>query len=236
MPNTTETSVRWLPQTPTDRELVLSELNAILSSHHFRNSKRYPALLNYVVNKALDGYSGELKERPLGVEFFNRTPDYDTNTDPVVRFSAGEVRKRIAQFYHERGGESALQVNLPLGSYVPEFKLRSSSLELNEESVPVPGAARPTDQGTVASGISTSPGKAPASRGRATIVFRWRFFWPVALLVALAPTGIYAFHRKAASTVAEKPGLVCIDFDKDGKMIVNAKQPLLPGGRWNKQA
>jgi hypothetical protein len=35
---------------------------------------------------------------------------------------------------------------------------------------------------------------------------------------------------------AKKPGLVCIDFDEDGKMIVNAKQPLLPGGRWIKQA
>jgi xylan 1,4-beta-xylosidase len=34
----------------------------------------------------------------------------------------------------------------------------------------------------------------------------------------------------------EKPGLVCIDFDEDGRMMVNAKQPLLPGGRWIKHA
>jgi hypothetical protein len=33
----------------------------------------------------------------------------------------------------------------------------------------------------------------------------------------------------------EKPAIVCIDFAKDGRIIVNSKQPLLPGGVWNKQ-
>ena len=47
--------------------------------------------------------SGDLKERTLGVEVFGREPGYDTNADPVVRISAGEVRKRIAQYYHENG-------------------------------------------------------------------------------------------------------------------------------------
>jgi len=60
----------WIPVTSADRELVLRELEAILASYHFRGSKRYPALLKYVVKAALDGHSGDLKERTLGVEVF----------------------------------------------------------------------------------------------------------------------------------------------------------------------
>jgi len=51
------------------------------------------------VEQTLAGNEDNLKERTLGVEVFHRTPDYDTNLDPVVRLCAGEVRKRIAQYY-----------------------------------------------------------------------------------------------------------------------------------------
>lgn len=104
------------------REQVLSELEIILSSYHFRGSKRYPALLRYIVYAALDGRSSDLKERTLGVEVFGRHPNYDTSADPVVRISAGEVRKRIAQHYHESDQSSPLRIELPLGSYIPEFQ------------------------------------------------------------------------------------------------------------------
>lgn len=114
----------WTPTSAEDRELVQKELDSILASYHFRGSKRYPAMLKYVVGAALEGHAGDLKERTLGVEVFGRDPDYDTSADPVVRFSASEVRKRIAQYYHENGSNSQLQIEMPLGSYVPEFLLR----------------------------------------------------------------------------------------------------------------
>ncbi len=116
----------WMPGTAEEREFVLEELEVILSSYHFRGSKRYPAFLKYVVDAALDNRAGDLKERTLGVEVFGRDPGYDTNADPVVRVSAGEVRKRIAQYYHENGEHSRVQIELPLGSYAPEFLHRGS--------------------------------------------------------------------------------------------------------------
>jgi len=119
------TTTAWMPGTAEERAAVLQELEAILSSYHFRGSKRYPALLQYVVDAALENRTGDLKERTLGVEVFGRDPGYDTNADPVVRVSAGEVRKRIAQYYHENGDASRVQIELPLGSYSPEFVLRS---------------------------------------------------------------------------------------------------------------
>ena len=118
-------NARWVPATAEERQLVHKELEAILTSYHFRGSKRYPAFLKYVVEAALDTRLGDLKERTLGVEVFGRDPNYDTNADPVVRISAGEVRKRIAQYYHENGNGLRVQIELPLGSYVPEFIPRS---------------------------------------------------------------------------------------------------------------
>ncbi|MFZ0339912.1 MAG: hypothetical protein WAL45_17930 [Terracidiphilus sp.] len=126
MSASTNSTEQWTPVSTADRELVLKELDSILASYHFRGSKRYPALLQYVVDAALENRIGELKERTLGVEVFGRDPGYDTNGDPVVRVSAGEVRKRIAQYYHENGHASRVQIELPLGSYAPEFLLRAS--------------------------------------------------------------------------------------------------------------
>src|SRR5690348_2331818 len=105
-----------------DAEAVREQLGRILASPLFKNSKHYPALLRYVVEHTLEGHGAPLKERALGVEVFGRDPQYDTNLDPVVRTSACEVRKRIAQYYHEAGRETEVRIDLPSGSYVPEFR------------------------------------------------------------------------------------------------------------------
>ena len=62
----------WHPQTREDRDAILLELQQILASPHFCNSKRYPALLQYIVEHTLAGKADQLKERTLGVEVFER--------------------------------------------------------------------------------------------------------------------------------------------------------------------
>jgi hypothetical protein len=111
----------WHPQTQPERDVVLRELQTVLASPHFAASKRYPALLKYIVENTLAGKSDLLKERTLGVEVFDRPATYDTNADTVVRYTAGEVRKRLQLFYHEEGRHSSIRISLPAGSYVPVF-------------------------------------------------------------------------------------------------------------------
>jgi hypothetical protein len=111
----------WHPQTAEDRQAVLAELQEVLASPPFCNSKRYPALLEYIVQNTLDGKSDQLKERTIGVEVFDRPSSYDTSTDTVVRYTAGEVRKRLALYYHELDRKPLIQILLPAGSYIPEF-------------------------------------------------------------------------------------------------------------------
>jgi hypothetical protein len=122
----------WHPKTRQDQEDILQEMEEVLASPQFCNSKRYPALLRYVVQSALSGHGDLLKERTLGVEIFHRPPDYDTNADTVVRYTAGEVRKRLSLYYHDH--ESRLQISLPAGSYAPEFLC-------NQEEIPSQTAA-----------------------------------------------------------------------------------------------
>lgn len=102
---------------------VLKQLEKIATSEHFRNSKRYPALLRFIVEHTLSGRTDILKERTLGTEVFGKPSDYDTNADPIVRVTAGEIRKRLAQYYRTAGHEHELSIDLPLGSYVPQFHI-----------------------------------------------------------------------------------------------------------------
>ncbi|HYM05248.1 MAG TPA: hypothetical protein VEU11_01695 [Terriglobales bacterium] len=126
------------------------QLERILASHAFRNSKKYPALFRYVVEHALRGETTQLKERTLGVAVFGRDPDYDTSSDPIVRTTAGEIRKRIAQYYDDAQRENEIRIDVPPGSYAPEFRLPRR---------PWPAAAKGT---TVASAVPWKSRRWPA--------------------------------------------------------------------------
>jgi hypothetical protein len=100
---------------------ILEQLDRVLNSAPFRTSKRCSDLLRHVVNAACEGNLDFLKERTVGIAVFDRDPDYDTNQDPVVRNTAGQVRKRLAQYYMELGHDQELRIELPAGAYVPQF-------------------------------------------------------------------------------------------------------------------
>ena len=116
-------TMSWVPESEAEKRALEEQLEKVLAHSVFRSSKRCAALLRHVVVSALKGQAALLKERTLGVEVFGRDAAYETNLDPVVRTTAGEVRKRIAQYYHEAGHASEIRIDLPAGSYVPEFHL-----------------------------------------------------------------------------------------------------------------
>src|SRR3954470_10190474 len=105
------------PALLSDPAAIREQLHRLLAYPLFANSKRYPALLAYTVEQSLLGNSGELKERSIAVEVFGRVPTYDANSDPVVRITAGEVRKRLTQYYYDPTHRGELVIELPIGSY-----------------------------------------------------------------------------------------------------------------------
>jgi hypothetical protein len=108
---------------------ILAELEHVLQSHHFSASKKCSRFLRHIVEAAVDARLDCLKERTLGVDVFDREPHYDTNQDPIVRGTAGEVRKRLAQYYLEPGAHK-LRFTLPPGSYIPEVHALSPQAEM----------------------------------------------------------------------------------------------------------
>jgi hypothetical protein len=116
---------------------VREQLERLLAHPLFSNSKRYPVLLAYTVDQTLKGAGAELKERSIGIEVFGRAPSYDANADPVVRITAGEVRKRLMQYYYDSAHDGELIVELPSGSYVPQFRAPAPLPEL-PPPVPLP--------------------------------------------------------------------------------------------------
>ncbi len=157
---------------PRDRAAVLDTLQAILASPHFRKSKRYPALLDYSVRHTLDRDFNQLKERIVGAEVFGRPADYDTNDDPVVRIAAGEVRKRIALYFNEHP-DSPVRIDLPIGSYVAEFRIlkNDAAIDSGAKLQSETASARPVtlvpapDAGPVSAGV---PAPQPSRKFRAS--------------------------------------------------------------------
>ena len=127
-------------------ERIREELNRILASHEFRTSKRSQDFLRYVVDHTLRGEADLLKERTIGVDVFGRSSDYDPSDDATVRVKAGEVRKRLGLYYAEQGARNPIRIDLPLGSYVPEFReseTRAAPAQPSGEASVSPPQAQP---------------------------------------------------------------------------------------------
>jgi hypothetical protein len=118
------------------RQAALDQLARILDSPQFHSSKRCSEFLRYVIEQAAENHFDCLKERTVGVMVFDRDPAYDTNQDPVVRGTAGEVRKRLAQYYLDPSHDGELRISLPSGSYVPEIHPPPEKLEVVQPSKP----------------------------------------------------------------------------------------------------
>lgn len=173
-------------------QAVHTQLERMLDNPHFRHSRRFPSFLRFVVEQTLAGETDALKERTIGSEVFGKDPDYDTALDPIVRVTAAEIRKRIAQYYQEPGHRNELQISLPSGSYVPQFQWprqgQQVALHPGSDS-PLPLAAGRQTEGE----DDLPPSSASIAKPS------WRIAAGVALLAILAVAGwMYLRPRPSA--------------------------------------
>ena len=117
-----ETSQRMPVPKERPAAVIQETLAEILISNPFRASKQAQMLLRFIVDKTLSGHEELLKERVIGIEVFGRRPDYDTNSDPIVRARVSEVRKRLA-LYYQIEHQKAVRISVPLGSFRAAFEL-----------------------------------------------------------------------------------------------------------------
>ncbi|MDR3734119.1 MAG: hypothetical protein P4L10_01125 [Acidobacteriaceae bacterium] len=126
------------------KEAVRIQLGQILQSEFFHGSRKCCRFLEYAVDQVLQGRpQEEVKERTVGMEVFDRPPDYDTAQDNIVRGTANEVRKRLAQYYGKPDSGNTLIIGLPSGSYVATLEW---SPNLAVESTPALDSQLPQHQ------------------------------------------------------------------------------------------
>lgn len=161
------------------KRAVQDEMERILHSESFRSSPRSSQFLRFVVEHTLEGRHDRLKERIIGIEVFGRKPSYLTEGDSVVRVRATEVRKRLSQYYASVPQSSGCRIEIPPGSYIPQFV---SSEGTNREDTLVAREPIPSQLPVL---------YPPAKR-------RWFRLAMAALFIAL-PAGVLTAYRLSAA-------------------------------------
>src|SRR5262249_47131655 len=107
-------------------QAVREHLAALLRSNAFAHVDRLKRFLRYVVEETIAGRAENLKEYSIGVEVFDRETSFDPRTDPIVRVQARRLRARLGRYYDDEGRSDEFRIELPKGSYAPQFQRHSA--------------------------------------------------------------------------------------------------------------
>lgn len=228
-------------------ESVYRELERILQSHEFRSSRRSQEFLKYVVEHTLNGQSGALKERTIGIDVFGRPAAYDPSDDATVRVKAGEVRKRLGLYYAGEGRNGDVRIELPAGTYVPEFRWteHQPAVVVEPEHAPPPVTEPPVPVRTsrpsaylLVAAIILAAALFAVFRFRTGTALLDQFWAPVlrgsspVLICAAYDPGVYRLDRPPASTApprVEDFVLLTDQFVGGGDLIAESRVASLLG-------
>jgi hypothetical protein len=107
--------------TPTD-DHVRAALDRIIASDSLRHSPQLVAFFRYIVDMTLRAKGDQLKGYTIAVEALGRGKNFDPQTDPVVRITAGRLRRALERHYEADGAADSVVIDIPLGHYVPTFR------------------------------------------------------------------------------------------------------------------
>lgn len=130
------------PEAPTpvgflDQDERWETIQRIASSVNFRTSPRLRQFLIYIAERSLAGRVDEIKEYEIGWNVFGRRADYNTLEDSIVRSSARQLRKKLAEYYGSEGREEAWLVEIPKGHYEVTFTRKHNGSEATEVTIDV---------------------------------------------------------------------------------------------------
>lgn len=143
-----------MPTGAPSAEDVRAALEELLGWQGISRSPQLAELLRYVVEKTLAGEGAAIKAYAIAVDVLGRPADFDPQTDPIVRVQAKRLRNLLEQYYASGIGTSGVEIHLPLGRYVPEFR------EAERETAAVDAPAPPAGNGRRAPSLSSFLGNA----------------------------------------------------------------------------
>jgi hypothetical protein len=119
------------PQAPSKAE-VRETMRRILTSRHFVNALTKQRFLQLLCDYYLDGRASELNEYMIGCELYDRDENYNPALDPIVRVGAHGLRKRLEAYYKGEGKNDEIILELPHGTYAPNFIRRGAPQEVHD--------------------------------------------------------------------------------------------------------
>jgi hypothetical protein len=111
-----------VPSDAPSAERVRAALDEVLGWPAISRSPQLAELLRYVVEKTLSGDEGSIKAYSIAVDVFGRPQSFDPQADPIVRVQARRLRTLLEQYYEAGESRADVEIHLPLGRYVPEFR------------------------------------------------------------------------------------------------------------------
>jgi Tol biopolymer transport system component len=124
--------------TKPDPDKIRRQLDRLLASPEFARTDRMARFLRYVVEHSARGRTDALRERQIGIEVFDRPPDWDPKLDNVVRSEARRLRDKLNAYAASASPDETVRIAIPKGSYIAEFvDLRPETVSALVES---PGA------------------------------------------------------------------------------------------------
>jgi len=100
---------------------VRDELQAVLASRAFRQSRGLARLLRYICSRGLLDEAGPITEYTIAVDVLGKTKDFKESKDASVRVEVHRLRKRLAEYYEQEGAGHSIRIVIPTGQYTPQF-------------------------------------------------------------------------------------------------------------------
>jgi hypothetical protein len=116
------------------------ELEAVLKSA-FRAQSNMCFMLRYVCEKSFAGLGHEIKEYNIAVEALGRPEDFEPSRDSIVRVEAHRLRSRLDRYYRQNPPRGNVRIQIPPGSYVPQFLRQDGQTTLDDKGILAPRLA-----------------------------------------------------------------------------------------------
>ncbi len=202
---------------------VRAQLQKILRSGQFKSSELQQQFLSFVVEKALDGSAGKIKEYAIGAEAFGRGEDFDPRLDSVVRVVARRVRERLAEYYRTEGREDPVVIALEKGSYVPSFEPKR---EIDTRGV----AAQREEASGAAAVAAGEKQQVTAETNWRRVGVRWWVAAGVTALTAWIAAAYFLFRPSSPPRISKYAQLTDDGQGKLGAFAVGTPAPLVTDG------
>jgi tetratricopeptide (TPR) repeat protein len=105
-----------------ENTLIREELARVLTSQIFGGAERHKQILQYVVDRYLDGTAEDIRAKTIALDVYGNSVSEIERRETTVRVDAGRLRRRLDDYYTQEGAQNTVRIRLPKGGYAPSFE------------------------------------------------------------------------------------------------------------------